>query len=304
MQKFGIDISVWQKGFNFDKAKAEGVEFAILRGAYHTSKDKCFEDFYAKCKARSIPVGVYLYSMAKTVAEAKEEAAFLINNVLKGKQFEYPIYMDVEDKVQRKLGKKKLTEIVVAFCETLEAAGYYVGIYASASFFKSYLIEEKLTKYDKWVAQWNKECQYKGEYGLWQFGGESNPIRTNKVAGMVCDQDYAYKNYPAIIKATGLNGYSEPEKAPEPEKEDPVEVELPIDYAKSGPSKSRSGKYRVNAKAGLWLRTGASTSKPKLELMPYGSLVRCYGYYTGSWYCVISETGKTGFCHRAYLKKA
>lgn len=208
MQKFGIDISVWQKGFDFDKAKAEGVEFAILRGAYHLSKDKCFEDFYAACKARNIPVGVYLYSMAKTVAEAKEEAEYLIANVLKGKQFEYPIYMDVEDKVQRALGKTLLTEIIVEFCDTLQAAGYYVGIYSTASFLGSYTHEEKLSAYDKWIAQWAKKCSYKGDYGLWQFGGETNLLRTKKVAGVVCDQDYAIKDYPAIIKGLGLNGFT------------------------------------------------------------------------------------------------
>lgn len=204
---YGIDISACQNGFNFTKAKAEGVKFAILRGAYSMSKDKCFEDFYAKCKQHGILTGVYHYSMARTVEQAKNEANFLIKNVLAGKTFEYPIYMDVEDKTQRALGKKLLTDIIVAFCETIEAAGYYVGIYSSASFFGTYMDESRLTDYDKWVAQWAKECTYKGDYGLWQFGGETNLIRSNKVAGVVCDQDYALKDYPAIIKAAGLNGY-------------------------------------------------------------------------------------------------
>lgn len=215
MPKFGIDISVWQKGFNFDKAVAEGVEFVILRGAYHTSKDSCFEDFYKACKARKIPVGVYLYSMAKTVAEAKEEANFLINNVLKGKTFEYPIYMDVEDKTQRALGKTLLTDIVVAFCETLENAGYYTGIYSTANYLASYMDESRLTPYDKWIAQWYKTCTYSGNFGMWQFGGETNVLRPNKVAGVICDQDYAYKDYPTIIKNAGLNGFSKGESKPQ-----------------------------------------------------------------------------------------
>lgn len=211
MAKFGIDVSKWQRGFDFDKAIAEGVEFAILRGAYHMSKDTCFEEFYAACKARSLPVGVYLYSMAKNVSEAKAEAENLIKNVLKGKRFEYPIYMDVEDKTQRVLGADLLTDIVVAFCETLENAGYYVGIYSSKSFFASYMDEERLRRYDKWVAQWGVKCSYPGEFGLWQFGGETNVLRSNKIAGVVCDQDYAYKDYPAIIKRAGLNGYGNPQ---------------------------------------------------------------------------------------------
>ena len=207
MSKFGIDISKWQRGFNFDKAINEGVEFVILRGAYSQGKDSCFEEFYKACKARNLPVGVYHYSMAKTVEDAKKEANFLLNNVLKGKQFEYPIYMDVEDATQKVLGKKLLTDIIVTFCETLENAGYYVGIYSTASYMKSYTEESRLDPYDKWIAQWYTKCTYTKNYGMWQFGGETNKLRTNKIAGVTCDQDYAYKDYPAIMKSLGLNGY-------------------------------------------------------------------------------------------------
>ncbi len=208
MRKFGIDVSKWQRGFDFDKAKAEGVEFVILRGAYTIYKDTCFDTFYKACKERNLPVGVYLYSMAESVAEAKNEANCLINNVLKGKTFEYPIYFDVEDKVLKALGKDKLTNIIIAFCETLESAGYYVGIYSTAYFLKTYTHEKKLASYDKWIAQWAKNCTYKGDYGMWQFGGETNALRTNKVAGVMCDQDYVYVDYPSIIKKAGLNGFT------------------------------------------------------------------------------------------------
>ena len=204
---FGIDVSKWQGDFDFEKAKDEGIKFAILRGAYSCGKDVKFEQYYKACNALDIPVGVYHYSMAKNVTEARTEANFLIENVLKGKQFEYPIYMDVEDKVQSALGKEKLTDIVTAFCDTVERAGYYVGIYSSTSFFKTYMNLNELERFDKWVAQWTKACTYPGDYGMWQFGGETNKIRSNKVAGVVCDQNYAMKDYPKIIKDKGLNGF-------------------------------------------------------------------------------------------------
>ena len=207
MRNFGIDVSVWQKGFNFELAKREGAKFAILRGAYHLNKDKCFEEFYKSCKELKIPVGVYHYSMAKTVEEAKAEANFLIEKVLKGKTFEYPIYFDVEDATHRILSKKLVTDITVAYCETLEAAGYYVGIYTFTSFFKTHLDESRLTRFDKWVAQWASKCGYDGAFNMWQFGGETNVLRTNKVAGMVCDQNYCFVDYPTIIKNGGFNGY-------------------------------------------------------------------------------------------------
>ena len=210
-KKFGIDVSKWQGEFNFAKAKSEGVEFVILRGAYSTIKDTKFESYYKTCKELNLPVGVYHYSMAKSVPEARAEANFLINNVLKEKQFEYPIYMDVEDKVQSALGKDLLTDIVIAFCDTLEKAGYYVGIYSSASFFGTYMHESKLERFDKWIAQWSKSCTYKGNYGMWQFGGETNNLRSTIIADVVCDQDYCYKDYPAIIKSAGLNGLEQKE---------------------------------------------------------------------------------------------
>lgn len=212
MQKWGIDISVWQNGFDFDEAKEEGVEFVILRGAYSTSEDKCFDDFYKQCKEKGLPVGAYHYSMAKTVKEAKNEAKLMIS-ILKGKQLEYPVYLDVEDKSQAKLGKDLLTSIIKTYCDALEQAGYYVGIYSTYAYLNSYTHIDELVKYDKWIAQWSKKCTCKIDYGMWQFGGETNMIRSNKIAGVTCDQDYAYKDYPYIIRNAGLNGFKRPQDA-------------------------------------------------------------------------------------------
>lgn len=228
MKKFGIDISEWQQGFDLDKALAEGVEFAILRGADHLYKDKCFENFYAQCKARNIPVGVYHYSRATTPEQARQEAQFLITNVLTGKQFEYPIYMDVEDKTQQTVGKAALTDVVIAFCEEIKQAGYLPGVYASLSFLNSYLDDSRLDAYEKWIAQWYKYCQYGGSLGLWQFGGETNVIRTNRVAGVVCDQNYAMFDYPSIIKSRGLNGHGELEKTKTETKKGDFTVEMRV----------------------------------------------------------------------------
>ena len=210
MTKFGIDVSKWQGNFNFSKAISEGVEFAILRGAYSTSKDVKFEQYYNTCKKLNLPVGVYQYSMAKTVADAKKEAEFLYNNVLKGKKFEYPIYIDIEDKVQLALSKTLLTDIAVAWCEYLSKKGYFVGIYAGKYTFSGNLDDSRLKAYTHWVPMWGKTCTYedKSVLGMWQFGGETNVIRKNTIAGVVCDQNYAYVDFPAVIRAKGLNGYT------------------------------------------------------------------------------------------------
>ena len=104
-----------------------------------------------------------------------------------------------------------LTEIVMAFCFTMEAAGYWVGIYSSESFFYSEMNDGELTRYSHWVARWGKSKPAPtsgAETQMWQFGGETNLIRSNKINGQTCDQDYCYVDYPAKIKAAGLNGYS------------------------------------------------------------------------------------------------
>lgn len=218
MAKFGIDVSKWQ-GANFDFARAKNkdkVEFVILRGAYSCpkaisggGKDGQFENYYKKCKALNLPVGVYQYSMATTIEKAKAEAEFLYNNVLKGKQFELPIYIDVEDKVQLALSKQALTDIVKAWCEYLEPKGFWVGIYAGKYTFRDQLEDAQLKRYAHWLAQWAKECTYedKSVMGMWQFGGETNLLRSNQIAGQTVDQNYMYVDYPAKIKAAKLNGF-------------------------------------------------------------------------------------------------
>lgn len=217
---FGIDASVWQGNFNFAQAKAEGVQFAVLRGAYNLLKDTQFEQFYRDAKAQGLAVGVYHYSMATTTAEAVEEAKFLLDNVLAGKQFELPIYFDIEDAVHKRLSMAQATAVAKAWLSYLEERGYWVGIYSSKSFIENYITAEVRNRYALWVAQWNTQLTYTGQVGMWQFGGETNLIRTNRVAGVVCDQNYMLVDYPNMIKERGKNGFgataSKPNPAPSP----------------------------------------------------------------------------------------
>lgn len=219
---FGIDISSYQAGMNLANAKNEGVRFAILRAGFtgygtgvSKNKDSQFEKFYNQCKSLGIGVGAYWYSCANSYDKGKSEAEYMYNNCLKEKQFEYPIYIDVEDSHwQRPSGRNAITEAIKGFCEYLESKGYYVGIYANSNWFSNYINQGEVERYDKWIANWGTSKPATPAGGMWQFGGETNRIRTNKVAGITCDQDYSYKDYPSIIKNAGLNGYSKGEKQP------------------------------------------------------------------------------------------
>ncbi len=213
MKKFGIDISRWQGDFDFNKAVAEGVEFAIIKGGGGDAglyTDAKFERNYREAKAKGLPVGVYWFSKATTIKGAEAEAEYFYTNVLKGRQFELPIYIDVEHSDMLGLGKRALTDVVKAFLNYLENKGFWVGIYATAYSFSAHFKDNELTRYAHWVAQWAKSCSYQNTdcLGMWQFGGETNYIRSNKIAGVTCDQDYMLVDYPSLIKAAGLNGFT------------------------------------------------------------------------------------------------
>lgn len=218
MKKFGIDVSKWQGNFDFDLAKSQGVQFAILRGAYACGKDSKFDQYYAACKLVDLPIGVYQYSMARTVAEALAEAKFLYDNVLRGRQFEFPIYLDIEDATQLSLSRDLLTDIAIAWGDWLEKKGYFVGIYAGKYTFRDNMDDARLKRFSHWIPQWAEECTYedKSVLGMWQFGGETNKLRSNVVAGVVCDQNYAYVDFEGYIKAKKLNGYGNTPAAEKP----------------------------------------------------------------------------------------
>ena len=203
----GIDISVYQRGMKL--SKNNGYDFVILRAGFtgygtgvSLNKDNCFENFYKQCKSNNIPVGAYWYSCANTYQKGVNEANYMYENCLKGKQFEYPIYIDVEDSHHQIKSKTGTTDAIIGFCETLENKGYYVGIYANTDWFKNHIDTSKLKAYDKWIAQWSKNQPTFMDYGLWQNSD------SGKISGYRIDTDLSFKDYPSIIKSCGLNGYS------------------------------------------------------------------------------------------------
>ena len=207
MMNKGIDVSHWQGNIDWNKVKKAGIEFAIIKaggsdaGFYTDSK---WEANYKGAKAAGIPIGAY-YFVGKdcvTAAAGKADAERFLK-ILKGKQLEYPVYMDNE--AQPASAKVGITEATIAFCETMESAGYFVGVYGSAvSGFKERMDDSKLTPYADWVAQYTSKCSYKGKYGIWQYSSKGS---VDGISGNV-DLDYGYVDYPAIIKSGGFNGYT------------------------------------------------------------------------------------------------
>lgn len=201
----GIDVSAHNGAIDWQKVKASGVQFVILRAGYGkttSQKDKRFEEYYAGAKAVGLPVGAFWYSYAKTVDEAKQEAAVCIE-VLKGKQFEFPIWFDQEEKDQFATGKENCSAMIRAFCDALEAAGYWVGLYTSRSVLGTHIEDDIKKRYALWVAEWGSKLNYSGTVGMWQRSSKGS---VPGIDGDV-DLDTAYIDYPTKIKAKGLNGY-------------------------------------------------------------------------------------------------
>ena len=233
----GIDVSYAQGVIDWEKVKASGlVDFVILRAGYGretTQVDTQFERNYAACKCLGIPCGAYWFSYAMSADEAKREAQVFLQTI-KGKLFEYPVYMDLELAKQFALGKAACSEMADAFLSTMEQAGYYAGLYCSTYYLDNYLSDSIKSRYTVWCAQYASKCTYQNPYGIWQYNVAGNAeydiIGQRSIPGIVgeCDMDYCYTDYPAIIKAAELNGFTkttqpnepEPEPTPEPDTEE------------------------------------------------------------------------------------
>lgn len=203
----GIDISEHNGNIDMKKVREDGIEFVIVRLGYGKNKsqiDKKFYENYRKAIENNIPVGVYLYSYAINIEDAKCEATRVIDEI-KNLTIEYPVFIDMEDadgyKSKRNVSNEMCINICDTFCSLIEREGYYAGIYANLNWLKNRINSTKLDRYDKWVAQWAKECTYNKQYGIWQYSSKG------KVAGINgnVDLNYALKDYKNIIKKANLN---------------------------------------------------------------------------------------------------
>lgn len=149
----GIDVSRWNGTIDWKTVANYGMGFAILR---ITEKgniiDSTFEPNYKGCIENKIPVGVYKYSYATTIAQIKDEANVVIKTLNKRK-LDYPVFLDIEDKCQENLSDDLIMKMIKAFRAIIIKAGYKFGIYCGYSWYQNQLPEDA-KKYDCWVARY------------------------------------------------------------------------------------------------------------------------------------------------------
>lgn len=202
----GIDLSYHNGKVDFNSVKSADIDFVIIRAGFGRSpsqKDRKFEDYYTNAKTAGLPIGAYWYSYADSVEDARTEAAACIN-VLSGKQFEYPIFYDLEDSSQSDFSKETITDMAIAFCETLEGANYYTGIYANTDWWINKIDQSKTNRFTRWLADYRANPNTTIPRDILQYTSSGSVSGIN---GRV-DLNTGYKDFPAIIIPLGKNGFS------------------------------------------------------------------------------------------------
>ena len=209
VNKKGIDVSVWQGNIDWNKVKADGIEFAIIRSGWgwrgDGEMDKCFTKNIKNAKNAGIKVGVYHYSYASSIENARQEAKYCLEIVKSaGIPLDLPIYFDIEDKsIANSHNKNIRTNMCIAFCTEIEKAGYWAGVYANLNWYKNYLNKEELAKrYTLWLAQYNDKKEM--DCDIWQYTSSG---RVNGIDGNV-DMNSMYRDLPSAIG--GNNATSKP----------------------------------------------------------------------------------------------
>lgn len=207
-----LDVSKWQGNIDWNKVKASGlIDGVMIRAMGNSAEgkpsnpyiDPYFARNYAECQRLGIPCGVYGYFKAVNKAEADKELA-LFKKALTGRTFQLPVAVDIEDKLQAKLSKSALTDLVAHCLSTVESWGVYAILYVGLYFGRDhlYLGGAALKPYDVWLAAHRTTKPTTNySFGMWQY------TKDGVVPGIAkgVDLSHAYKDYAGIIQRKGLD---------------------------------------------------------------------------------------------------
>ncbi len=195
---FGIDVSKWNGTIDWKAVKNSGVNYVIIRCGYRGSsagsliKDPKFEQNIKGATAAGLKVGIYFFSQAINKNEAVEEASMVLE-LIKGYRISYPVFLDVEASGGRadNISKETRTEVIKAFCETIQNSGYTAGVYANKNWLTNKIDTSKISQYKIWLAQYAAAPTYTGRYDLWQYSDEG---KVSGISGNV-DLNWSYLGY-------------------------------------------------------------------------------------------------------------
>lgn len=212
--KLGIDVSKWNEEIDWESVKDAGIEFAIIRCGYRGAStgalviDPRYEENIRGAIEAGIPVGVYFFTQALDEVEAVEEASMVIR-LIEDYDVDYPVFLDSESAGGRgradDLDSEERTRVHKAFLQTIEAAGYETGVYASRNWLNERLDMTRLSDYRVWLAEYADVPTYDQYYHMWQYTskGTVDGISTN------VDLNLCYMNIDTSINhSKNAAGYS------------------------------------------------------------------------------------------------
>lgn len=177
----GVDLSYHNKSVDFDALAASGVEFVMLRCGYRgyteggLVKDEKFDEYAAEANRVGLKLGVYFFTQAVTMEEARDEAEFVID-LIKDYDISYPVAIDTEHVPdsgartnENEISDELRTQMITEFCKRVSEEGYYPMIYASENWMRRNMDLSKLTEYDFWVPQYLDENDFLFDFTIWQY---------------------------------------------------------------------------------------------------------------------------------------
>ena len=193
----GIDVSKWNGGINWGAVAASGVSYTFVKvGSTKSGIDPRFHENIVNAQAAGVRTGVYIYSYARNVPEAINEAN-LVLQWIENYNINFPVAFDIEDSTQKGLDANTVTAMCNAFCDVIASAGYHPIVYTGANFYMSHMTPA--LRYDKWIAHYASACKVPG-YSVWQAS------QTGRIAGVPSNVDinYMVKDYRSYILPVGF----------------------------------------------------------------------------------------------------
>ena len=186
----GVDVSSHQQEIDWELVAANGVEFAMIRVGYrgYTEGEIQPDDYFVQniegARAAGLDVGVYFFSQALDEQEAIDEANYVLEQI-KDYPLSYPVIFDWEDiEADARtdgMDSVQLTKNAIAFCDTIEQAGYRAGVYFNQRFGYEEFDLESLQDYVFWLAEYNDTPSFSFHFQIWQYcnDGRVDGIKTD-----------------------------------------------------------------------------------------------------------------------------
>ena len=282
MEIKGVDISYCQAGIDYNKLKADGVKFAIIRAGFSETEDKLLKTHIDGLRKVGIPFGLYWYSYAYNMTETQKEADACVAVIKKYQlqnELSYPVFYDIEEQKHLKVGKMALTNMADEFKVRLNRAGIFTGLYVNPNFMECAFDKERIMRnHDIWLAHWTENPEQKSRYNygqkMWQWG-------IGKVGNMDVDGDLCFIDYPVRINewrrecGIGSAGSQPAQKT--------------VNFTPRLTAPSTTDKY--------WRHTSKGGLNECIHISGGSCLPNCVGYAWGRFYEIIGERPALSRCN-------